>query len=163
MDDTFTGFPPAGVAFLAGLAADNAKTSFNANRDTYANDVAAPLRALVVAADDRLRDTAVPDVCWCRHRCGRWPGAADRMLSRRFVPRYRRHSGSPSIRGRCDGTKASSASMDPGFAGTAAAGIGEIRQPGSSGSYGSVSRGRYCSGGIEASARKSAIMSAWSK
>jgi uncharacterized protein (DUF2461 family) len=35
--DTFTGFPPAGIAFLAGLAANNARTYFNANRDTYTN------------------------------------------------------------------------------------------------------------------------------
>jgi uncharacterized protein (DUF2461 family) len=62
--DTFTGFPPTGIAFLAGLAADNARTYFNANRDTYANDVAAPLRALVVAVGERLRAEAVPDVCF---------------------------------------------------------------------------------------------------
>jgi hypothetical protein len=62
--DTFTGFPPTGIAFLAGLAADNAKTYFNANRDTYTNDLAVPLRALVVAVGERLRDTAVPDVCF---------------------------------------------------------------------------------------------------
>ena len=43
MADTFTGFPPAGIAFLAGLAADNARTYFNAHRGTYANNVAAPL------------------------------------------------------------------------------------------------------------------------
>ncbi|HEX5299878.1 MAG TPA: DUF2461 domain-containing protein [Streptosporangiaceae bacterium] len=64
MADTFTGFPPGGIAFLAGLAADNAKTYFNANRDTYTNDLAAPLRALVVAVGERLRDTTVPDVCF---------------------------------------------------------------------------------------------------
>lgn len=64
MADAFTGFPPTGIDFLAGLAADNARTYFNANRDTYANDVAAPLRALVVAAGERLRDTAVPDLCF---------------------------------------------------------------------------------------------------
>src|SRR6266700_2908561 len=62
--DAFTGFPPTGIAFLAGLAADNAKTYFNANRDTYTNDLAVPLRALVVAVGERLRDTAVPDVCF---------------------------------------------------------------------------------------------------
>lgn len=38
------------------------------------------------------------------------------------------------------------------------AGIGEIRQPGSPGSYGAVSCGRCCSGVSEASARNSAIM-----
>jgi hypothetical protein len=34
MADTFTGFPAGGIAFLAGLAADNATTYFDANRDT---------------------------------------------------------------------------------------------------------------------------------
>jgi hypothetical protein len=29
--DTFTGFPPTGIAFLAGLAADNARTYFSRN------------------------------------------------------------------------------------------------------------------------------------
>jgi uncharacterized protein (TIGR02453 family) len=62
--DAFTEFPPTGIAFLAGLAADNAKTYFNANHSTYANDVAAPLRALVVAVGERLRDEAVQDVCF---------------------------------------------------------------------------------------------------
>lgn len=62
--DTFTGFPPAGIAFLAGLAADNARTYFNAHRGTYANDVAAPLRALVTDVGERLRDQAVPDLCF---------------------------------------------------------------------------------------------------
>jgi len=60
--DTFTGFPPGGIAFLTGLAADNSAAYFSANRGTYANDVAAPLRALVVAVGERLRDTAVPDI-----------------------------------------------------------------------------------------------------
>lgn len=64
MADTFTGFPPGGIAFLAGLAAGNTRTYFDANRGTYANDVAAPLRALVVAVGERLRDKAVPDVCF---------------------------------------------------------------------------------------------------
>jgi len=62
--DAFTGFPPGSIAFLAGLAADNTTTYFNTNRDTYTNDLAAPLRALVVAVGERLRDTAVPDVCF---------------------------------------------------------------------------------------------------
>jgi uncharacterized protein (TIGR02453 family) len=60
--DTFTGFPQSGIAFLAGLAADNSTAYFSANRGTYANDIAAPLRALVVAVGERLRDTAVPDI-----------------------------------------------------------------------------------------------------
>jgi hypothetical protein len=56
VDETFTGFPPSGIAFLAGLAADNTKAYFDGNRDTYSNDVAVPLRALVVAVGQRLRD-----------------------------------------------------------------------------------------------------------
>ena len=64
MAETFTGFPPSGIAFLAGLAADNTKTYFDGNRDTYTNDVAAPLRALVVAIGHRLRDKTVPDICF---------------------------------------------------------------------------------------------------
>jgi uncharacterized protein (TIGR02453 family) len=62
--DTFTGFPPAGIAFLAGLAADNIRAYFDRNRGTYANDVATPLRALVTAVGQRLRDTACPDLCF---------------------------------------------------------------------------------------------------
>jgi uncharacterized protein (TIGR02453 family) len=62
MAETFTGFPPSGIAFLAGLAADNTKTYFDGNRDTYTNDVAAPLRALVVTVGQRLRDKTVPDI-----------------------------------------------------------------------------------------------------
>jgi uncharacterized protein (TIGR02453 family) len=62
--ETFTGFPPSGIAFLAGLSADNTKAYFDRNRGTYANDVAAPLRALVTAVGERLRDTACPDLCF---------------------------------------------------------------------------------------------------
>ena len=64
MADTFTGFPPGGTGFLAGLAADNSRAYFDANRGSYANDVAAPLRALVTAVGERLRDAAVPDLCF---------------------------------------------------------------------------------------------------
>ena len=64
MAETFTGFPPKGIAFLAGLAADNTKTYFDDNRDTYPEDVAAPLRALVVAVGQRLRGKTVPNVCF---------------------------------------------------------------------------------------------------
>jgi uncharacterized protein (DUF2461 family) len=62
--EAFTGFPPSGVAFLAGLAADNTKAYFDGNRGTYANDVAAPLRALVIAVGQRLRDGAGQHVCF---------------------------------------------------------------------------------------------------
>jgi uncharacterized protein (TIGR02453 family) len=62
--EAFTGFPPSGIDFLADLAADNTKAYFDANRETYAHDVAAPLRALVVAVGQRLRDRAGRDVCF---------------------------------------------------------------------------------------------------
>jgi uncharacterized protein (DUF2461 family) len=62
--DTFTGFPPTGIALLAGLAADNTRTYFDASRATYTNNVAALLRALVVAVGERLREKAAPDVCF---------------------------------------------------------------------------------------------------
>jgi uncharacterized protein (TIGR02453 family) len=62
--EAFSGFPPSGIAFLAGLAADNTTTYFDRNRDTYASDVAAPLQALVVAVGERLRDRAGRDVCF---------------------------------------------------------------------------------------------------
>jgi uncharacterized protein (TIGR02453 family) len=62
--EAFTGFPPSGIDFLAGLAADNTKAYFDGNRGTYANDVAAPLRALVIAVGQRLRDGAGQHVCF---------------------------------------------------------------------------------------------------
>jgi len=37
--EAFTGFPPSGIAFLAGLTAGNTKAYFDRNRGTYANDV----------------------------------------------------------------------------------------------------------------------------
>lgn len=64
MAETFTGFPPSGIDFLAGLAADNTKAYFDRNRSAYASDVAAPLRALVVAVGQRLRDEVSRDVCF---------------------------------------------------------------------------------------------------
>jgi uncharacterized protein (TIGR02453 family) len=64
VDEAFGGFPPSGIAFLAGLAADNTKAYFDRNRGTYADDVTAPLRALVVAVGQRLREGACQDVCF---------------------------------------------------------------------------------------------------
>jgi hypothetical protein len=40
MAEAFTGFPPSGIAFLAGLSADNTGAYFDGNRGTYADDVA---------------------------------------------------------------------------------------------------------------------------
>ena len=64
MAEAFTGFPPSGIAFLAGLAADNTKAYFDRNRGTYANDVAAPLQTLVIAVGQRLRDGTGRDLCF---------------------------------------------------------------------------------------------------
>ena len=44
MAEPFGGFPPEGIAFLAGLAADNTRAFFDARRRTYERDVAAPMR-----------------------------------------------------------------------------------------------------------------------
>jgi hypothetical protein len=35
--ETFTGFPPSGIDFLAGLAADNTKAYFDRDRSAYAH------------------------------------------------------------------------------------------------------------------------------
>lgn len=64
MADAFTGFPPTAITFLDGLAADNSKRYFDSHRETYRTDVAEPLRALVIAVGERLRDTAAPDICF---------------------------------------------------------------------------------------------------
>ena len=64
MPDTFTGFPPDGVAFLAGLAENNTKAYFDAHRDTYQRALAGPVRALVAEVGERLRDDAAPDLCF---------------------------------------------------------------------------------------------------
>lgn len=64
MDKTFTGFPPSGITFLAGLAADNTKAYSDRNRATYANEVAAPLRALVIAVGQRLREGTGQTICF---------------------------------------------------------------------------------------------------
>lgn len=47
----FTGFPSTAFTFLRGLARNNRKDWFEARRDTYENDVRAPMRALVDELD----------------------------------------------------------------------------------------------------------------
>ncbi len=64
MADTFTGFPPSGHRLPGRARRGQHQDCFNANRGTYANDVAAPLRALVAAVGERLHDKAVSDVCF---------------------------------------------------------------------------------------------------
>ncbi len=51
----FEGFPAEGRRFLAGLALNNEKAYFEANRDSYEANVLGPLRAFVVEAGRRLR------------------------------------------------------------------------------------------------------------
>lgn len=64
MPDPFTGFPPEGVTFLAGLAETNTKTYFDAHRATYQHALARPVRALVDDVGARLRAEIAPDLCF---------------------------------------------------------------------------------------------------
>lgn len=52
---SFDGFSAETWAFLDGLAADNSKAYFEANRSLYDEQVRAPLGSLVVSLGDRLR------------------------------------------------------------------------------------------------------------
>ena len=47
-------FTPASLTFLRGLARNNTKRWFEAHRETYENDVRAPMRALIEEMDVRL-------------------------------------------------------------------------------------------------------------
>src|SRR6059036_1548613 len=47
-------FTPASLAFLRGLARHNNKPWFEAHRESYENDVRAPMRALIEELDVRL-------------------------------------------------------------------------------------------------------------
>jgi len=47
-------FTPASLAFLRGLARNNNKPWFEAHRESYENDVRAPMRALIEEVDVRL-------------------------------------------------------------------------------------------------------------
>ncbi len=58
----FTGFGPDALDFLDGLAADNSKVYFDANRTTYDEQVAAPIKSLVLAVGAELRDRVSPDI-----------------------------------------------------------------------------------------------------
>jgi uncharacterized protein (TIGR02453 family) len=60
MAERFTGFPPGGIAFLAGLAVDNTRSYFDAHRHTYEHDLAVPIRLLVTDVAERLRATIAP-------------------------------------------------------------------------------------------------------
>ncbi len=58
----FTGFGPDAMAFLDGLAADNTKRYFDAHRTVYDRQVVAPLKSLVVALGDALRERVSVDI-----------------------------------------------------------------------------------------------------
>ncbi len=58
----FTGFGPDALSFLDGLAADNSKSYFDANRVVYDEQVAGPMKLLVVAVGSGLRDRVSPAV-----------------------------------------------------------------------------------------------------
>jgi uncharacterized protein (TIGR02453 family) len=51
----FTGFPAAGLEFLAGIARDNTKAYFDAHRTAYETGLLEPAKAFVVAFGDELR------------------------------------------------------------------------------------------------------------
>jgi uncharacterized protein (TIGR02453 family) len=55
---TFPGFRPAALAFLRDLAAHNSRPWFEAHRETYDEEVRAPLALLVEEVDARLGTTA---------------------------------------------------------------------------------------------------------
>ena len=58
--ERFAGFPAEGIEFLAGLAADNTRGFFDARRDVYHRDLAAPIRLFVTDVADRLRASVAP-------------------------------------------------------------------------------------------------------
>jgi uncharacterized protein (TIGR02453 family) len=51
----FRGFPPEALSFYVGLAADNSKAYWEANRATYLAAVKEPMEALVAEVDERFR------------------------------------------------------------------------------------------------------------
>jgi uncharacterized protein (TIGR02453 family) len=56
----FAGFPSEGLAFLEGLARDNTKAYFDANRVTYESALLAPAKAFVVALGGELHARVSP-------------------------------------------------------------------------------------------------------
>ncbi|HXV93409.1 MAG TPA: DUF2461 family protein, partial [Pseudonocardia sp.] len=50
-ESTFTGWPTDATAFLAGIAADNTREFWEANRHRYAEAVLPPLRALAAGLE----------------------------------------------------------------------------------------------------------------
>ncbi|MDA3039145.1 MAG: DUF2461 family protein, partial [Actinomycetota bacterium] len=60
--ESFAGFGPDTVSFLAGLEADNCKGYFDANRRIYDDQVRRPLQQLCVAVGGRLAAGSVPEI-----------------------------------------------------------------------------------------------------
>jgi uncharacterized protein (TIGR02453 family) len=58
----FTGFPPAGREFLAGIARDNTKAFFDAHRAVYETGLLEPAKAFVVALGEELRGRVSPGI-----------------------------------------------------------------------------------------------------
>jgi hypothetical protein len=59
---TFTGFGPDARSFLAGLAEDNSKSYFDRHRRVYEEQVARPMKSLVVDVGARLADRVAPGI-----------------------------------------------------------------------------------------------------
>lgn len=55
MNDSFSGFPPAGIQFLAELAENNNKKWFKANKARYEQDLLGPALDFVTAVGQRLQ------------------------------------------------------------------------------------------------------------
>lgn len=62
MSESFSGFGPQAMSFLAGLEADNSKTYFDANRDTYKAQVQEPLKSLVVSLGGAIANELDPAI-----------------------------------------------------------------------------------------------------
>ncbi len=60
----FAGFGPGAVDFLEGLEADNSKAYFDDHRTIYDEQVATPLKQLVVAVGERLANGPAPDISY---------------------------------------------------------------------------------------------------
>ena len=54
----FDGFSPAALTFLRGLARNNRKEWFEANRERYEDEIKRPLLALIEEVDIRLAEFA---------------------------------------------------------------------------------------------------------
>lgn len=58
-EQVFTGFGPSAVSFYAGLEADNSRSYFQAHRDTYQSDIAAPMAALAAGLQKQFGPVSV--------------------------------------------------------------------------------------------------------